>query len=55
LQAALDKATAWRRRTKGKSVHKFDPARMAAPKGEYESPFAKARLGKKDVVELLNG
>jgi predicted Zn-dependent protease len=53
LQAALDKATAWAEATRGKSVHQFDPARMAAPKGEYESPFAKQRLGKKGIVELL--
>ena len=53
LQAALDKATAWADATRGKSVHKFDPGRMAAPKGEYASPFARERLGKKDIVELL--
>src|SRR6185295_4986626 len=53
LQAALDKATAWAEATRGKSVPKFDPARMPAPKGEYESPFAKERLGKKEIVELL--
>ena len=53
LQAALDKATAWAEATKGKSVVKFDPERMAAPKGEYESPFAKERPKKADLVELL--
>jgi len=53
LQAALDKATAWAEATKGKSVHKFDPSRIAAPKGEYESPFAKERPKKSDLVGLL--
>ncbi len=53
LQAALDKATAWAEATKGKSVFKFDPKRMPAPKGEYESPFAKERPSRKDMVELL--
>ena len=53
LQAALDKATAWAEATRGKSVLKFDPSRMPAPKGEYESPFLKERLKKKEIVELL--
>src|SRR5947207_9288569 len=53
LQKALDKATAWAEATRGKSVVKFDPERMAAPRGEYESPLAKERPGKGEIVELL--
>jgi predicted Zn-dependent protease len=53
LQAALDKATAWAEATKGKSVFKFDPKRMPAPKGEYESPFLKERPKREEMVELL--
>ena len=40
LQAALDRATEWARATRGKSVVRFDPASMGAPRGEYESPGA---------------
>src|SRR5258708_7762350 len=32
LQKALDRATRWAQATKGKSVVKFDPARMGAPR-----------------------
>src|SRR5258706_13034283 len=53
LQAALDKATAWAEATKGKSVFKFDPERMPAPKGEYESPFLKERPKNAEIRELL--
>src|SRR5260221_11505443 len=38
LQKALDRATPRAQATKGKSVGKFDPARMGAPPGEDESP-----------------
>jgi predicted Zn-dependent protease len=38
LQAALDRATAWANATQDKSVFRFDPKSMPAPRGEYESP-----------------
>ncbi len=53
LQKALDRATEWAQATRGKSVVKFDPARMPAPKGEYESPFAKERPKAGDIRDLL--
>src|SRR5580765_4273020 len=53
LQKALDRATRWAEATKGKSVVRFDPAKMAAPKGEYESPFAKKPLARSAIHDLL--
>src|SRR3989440_11291471 len=53
LQKALDRATRWAEATKGKSVVRFDPSRMAAPKGEYESPFAKKALARSAIHDLL--
>ncbi|HEY5896587.1 MAG TPA: TldD/PmbA family protein [Burkholderiales bacterium] len=38
LQAALDRATRWAEATRGKSVVRFDPSKMAAPRGEYHGP-----------------
>src|ERR671937_2662888 len=43
LQQALDRATRWAEATKGKSVVRYEPAKMGSPRGEYESPtLAKA-------------
>jgi len=53
LQAALDRATEWAEATKGKSVFRFDPERMPAPKGEYESPFLKERPKNAEIRDLL--
>jgi predicted Zn-dependent protease len=38
LQAALDRATRWAEATAGRSVVRYEPANMGAPRGEYESP-----------------
>src|SRR5260221_8944485 len=53
LQKALDRATRWAQATKGKSVVKFDPARMGAPRGEYESPAGAKPLGRSAIHDLL--
>ncbi|MDQ5847991.1 MAG: TldD/PmbA family protein, partial [Pseudomonadota bacterium] len=53
LQAALDKATAWAQATRAKSVVRFDPARMPAPRGEYQSRATKEKPGRKALHELL--
>src|SRR5438094_1602898 len=53
LQKALDRATRWAEATKGKSVVRFDPAKMAAPRGEYESPAGAKPLGRSAIHDLL--
>jgi predicted Zn-dependent protease len=53
LQAALDRATAWASATRGKSVVRFDPERMPAPRGEYNSPAGAAALGRSALHDLL--
>ena len=53
LQAALDRATRWAEATKGKSVVRYEPARMAAPRGEYESPVAAKAPGRSAICDLL--
>src|SRR5258706_4325625 len=53
LPKALDRATRWAQATKGKSVVKFDPARMGAPRGEYESPAGAKPLGRSAIHDLL--
>jgi predicted Zn-dependent protease len=53
LQAALDRATEWARATMGKSVVRFDPARMPAPRGQYESPKGTAALGRGALHDML--
>jgi predicted Zn-dependent protease len=53
LQAALDKATAWAESTRGRSVARFDPRRMPAPKGEYRSPGAGKAIARKALIGLL--
>jgi predicted Zn-dependent protease len=53
LQAALDRATQWAEASKGRSVVRFDPATMAAPRGEYDSPVAGKGLSKSDIQDLL--
>jgi predicted Zn-dependent protease len=53
LQKALDRASAWALATKGRSVVRFDPARMSAPRGEYESPAGAEKLGRSAIHDLL--
>src|SRR5256885_10949109 len=53
LQKALDRATRWAQATKGKSVIKFDPARMGAPRGEYQSPKGANPPARSAIHDLL--
>jgi len=53
LQSALDRATRWAEATKGRSVVRFDPAKMAAPRGEYESPNGRAAFTPTEIHDLL--
>lgn len=53
LQKALDRATAWAQATKAKSVVRFDPARMPAPRGQYDSPAGAAALSRSAIHDLL--
>ena len=53
LQKALDRATQWAEATKGKSVARFDPAAMSAPRGEYQSPFLQERPARSTLQDLL--
>jgi len=53
LQAALDRATRWAEATKGKSVVKFDPSKMAAPKGEYASPRGEPLPARSALHDML--
>ncbi len=54
LQAALDRATAWAEATRSAGVHRFDPRRMLAPKGERRAAAAPAPLpSRRDLAELL--
>src|SRR6266850_4117832 len=53
LQKALDRATRWAEATKGKSVVRFDPAKMAAPRGEYQSPAGAKPPGRSAIHDLL--
>src|SRR3970282_2261477 len=41
LQAALDRATAWAETTRTRSVVRFDPRHMPAPRAQYRSPFVR--------------
>jgi len=53
LQNALDRATTWALATKGKSVVRFDPARMPAPRGEYQSNVLKEKLNSGAMHDML--
>jgi len=54
LQAALDRASAWAEATRAVSVHRFDPGRMPAPRGEYsfDSPDT-LELSRRALFALL--
>jgi predicted Zn-dependent protease len=53
LQQALDRATRWAEATKGKSVVRYEPARMGQPRGEYESPALAKAPGRSAMHDLL--
>ncbi len=53
LQKALDRATAWAQATRANSVVRFDPAKMAAPRGHYASPNRRTALPRSDIHDLL--
>ena len=55
LQAALDRATQWAEAAKGRSVVRFDPAKMAAPRGDYQSPVGQGILSRSGIHDLLAG
>jgi predicted Zn-dependent protease len=53
LQKALDRATQWAEATKGKSAGRFDPAAMAAPRGEYATQVSREPPSKGEIQDLL--
>ena len=53
LQQALDRATRWAEATKGKSVVRYEPARLGAPRGDYESPMLAKAPGRSAMHDLL--
>jgi predicted Zn-dependent protease len=53
LQAALDRATEWAQATKGRSVVRFDAAKMDAPKGEYATADSATKLTSSELHDLL--
>ncbi len=57
LRAALERATAWARRTAGASVHDFGSVPMPHPRGEYESAQQRPwdSLGIAAKLDLLRG
>ncbi len=55
LQAALDRASAWAQATRTKSVARFDPERMPAPRGEYGTPAGQDLPGRRALLDLLAG
>jgi len=53
LQQALDRATRWAEATKGKSVVRYEPAKIGSPRGEYESPCVAKAPGRSAIHDLL--
>src|SRR5919204_459166 len=53
LQQALDRATRWAEATRGKSVVRYEPAKMGAPRGEYESPAGAKPPSRSVMRDLL--
>ena len=53
LQQALDRATRWAEATKGKSVVRYEPAKMGSPRGEYQSAGAAKAPGRSTIHDLL--
>jgi predicted Zn-dependent protease len=53
LQAALDKAVGWANATKARSVVRYDPKAMPAPRGEYEGPQGEPAPNRSAIHDLL--
>src|SRR3954471_16572401 len=53
LQQALERATRWAEATKGKSVVRYEPARMGSPRGEYESAALAKAPSRSAIHDLL--
>ncbi len=53
LQVALDRATAWAEATRGASVVQYDPSRMPAPRGSYETPASQETPHRSVLHDLL--
>jgi len=53
LQQALERATRWAEATKGKSVVRYEPAKIGSPRGEYESPCVAKAPGRSAIYDLL--
>jgi predicted Zn-dependent protease len=53
LQQALDRATAWAQATQARSVVRFDPGSMPAPRGGYQSNASEVKLQRQEVLDLL--
>jgi len=53
LQQALERATRWAEATKGKSVVRYEPAKIGSPRGEYESPCVAKAPGRSAIHDLL--
>ncbi|HMA89585.1 MAG TPA: TldD/PmbA family protein [Burkholderiales bacterium] len=53
LQAALDRATAWAEATRAANLLAFDPDKMPAPRGAYDSPALEDSPGRGALLDLL--
>jgi predicted Zn-dependent protease len=53
LQAALDRATAWAEATRARSVVRFDPRRMPAPRAQYRSAAVRENPDRQAIHDLL--
>jgi len=53
LQQALDRATDWAEATRAKSVIRFDPRDMPAPRGEYDGPRGEDAPARDAIHDLL--
>ena len=53
LQSALERATRWAEATRGKSVVRYEPSKMGAPRGEYQSPALTEPPSRGAIHDLL--
>ena len=53
LQKALDRATEWARATRGRAILRFDPRKIAPPRGEYETAVLRGKPGRGQIHDLL--
>ena len=53
LQKALDRATEWAQATRGRAIVRFDPSKVAPPRGSYQTPVAAAQLEPDRIREML--